>query len=288
MSYRSALLACFASIAVISIGCGGGSNDTGTAGSSGGSSAGGSGGSAGLAGNGGSGPAGSGPAGTGPAGSGGSGPAGAGGGAAGRGGAGGGPAGAGGGSAGRGGSAGTGTGGGTGGASAFKITSPMLADGAVFPDSATCEATGTRSLLPELNWDGVPAGTMSFALAFVDTTILAGNPSASTGHHSVMWDIPAAVRQVPEGLPAGSPPTGIAALAGSKQKNPLSAAYLGPCPNHTAEDTYNFELYAMSQAMLPANTANMNVVQIRALIMSMNPLGKAVLAGRSNAMGSLK
>ena len=227
MSYRSALLACFASLAVISIGCGDGSNGTGTAGSSAGSSAGGSGGT-GQAGMGGSGPAGMG--GSGPAGSGGSGPAGSGGTGpraaaardqraaaaadqpaaavadqqaaaaepqellaaprapaatravavaagpqAAR-------------AGGRGGAAG-GAGGQAGGGS-FSLTSPDHAEGAKFGKMFTCDmnnGTFGAGLLPQLNWTGVPAGTMSFAITFIDTTI---GENSAMGQHWAIWNIP--------------------------------------------------------------------------------------------------
>ena len=327
MSYRSSLLACFASIAVISIGCGDGSNGTGTAGSSAGSSGGtaaagrggdggsaaGSGGSTGVAGTGG------GAAGTSAAGSGGSGTAGTGGGAAGTGGSsagtgggsagrggagggnagtGGGAAGTGGGSAGRGGAGGgaagtgggsAGQGGGGGGTSAFTLTSTTFQNGAMIPVNSTCATTMTSSRMPQMMWTGAPAGTMSFAIVFVDTTML----PAATGFHSAIWDIPGNVSMLQEGLPAGSPPAGIAGLESAKQKKPSGMAYLGPCPNFgmpagtgPVTDDYAFRLYAFSAATLPAAVANGSIQQTIMMIESQPRLGMAVLTGRSNAAGT--
>jgi hypothetical protein len=82
---------------------------------------------------------------------------------------------------------------------------------------------------------------------------------------------------------------GVAGLETVKQKKaPSGMAWLGPCPNfpstnRTKTDPYNFQLYALAQASLPANAATMSIQQIQALIEALPPLGKAVLAGTSNA-----
>jgi phosphatidylethanolamine-binding protein (PEBP) family uncharacterized protein len=204
-----------------------------------------------------------------------------GGGSGGRGGAGG--------AAGSGGGGGQGGQSGAGGATAFIVTSPTLPSGGMFPVDATCETTRSASQMPALEWTGVPAGTMSFAMVFVDTTLIGMTPPNVNGFHSAAWDIPANVRMLPQGLPAGSPPMGISGLETVKQKKaPSGMAYLGPCPNfpsttRTRTDTYEFRLYALSQASLPANTATMTIQQIHSLLEGLPPLGRAVLAGTSNA-----
>jgi phosphatidylethanolamine-binding protein (PEBP) family uncharacterized protein len=38
---------------------------------------------------------------------------------------------------------------------------------------------------------GAPAGTMSFAMVFVDTTIINASMTDQRGYHSAIWDIPA-------------------------------------------------------------------------------------------------
>jgi phosphatidylethanolamine-binding protein (PEBP) family uncharacterized protein len=178
---------------------------------------------------------------------------------------------------------------GQGGATAFMVTSPTLPSGGMFPVDATCETTRASSQMPALTWTAVPAGTMSFAMVFVDTTLTGMTPPNVNGFHSAMWDIPASVRMLPQGLPAGSPPLGVAGLETVKQKKaPSGMAWLGPCPNfpsttRTRTDTYNFQLYALAQSSLPANVATMTIQQIQALIEALPPLAKAVLAGTSNA-----
>jgi phosphatidylethanolamine-binding protein (PEBP) family uncharacterized protein len=129
-------------------------------------------------------------------------------------------------------------------------------------------------------------------MVFVDVTLIGMTPPNTNGFHSAMWNIPASVSMLPEGLPAGSPPAGVAGLETVQQKKaPSGMAWLGPCPNfpsttRTKTDTYNFQLYALSQDSLPSNTSTMTIQQIQALIESMSPLGKAILVGTSNAAAS--
>jgi hypothetical protein len=106
-----------------------------------------------------------------------------------------------------------------------------------------------------------------------------------------MWNIGANIHELPEGLPAGSPPAGLTGPGLDtivQKKAPSGMAWLGPCPNfpsttQTKTDTYAFQLYALSQESLPSNTSAMSIQQIMALIEALPPLGKAVLTGTSNA-----
>jgi phosphatidylethanolamine-binding protein (PEBP) family uncharacterized protein len=196
-----------------------------------------------------------------------------------------------GGSGGAGGSAGTGLtdGGGAadaGGAGPFKLTSNTLPEGAMFPPDSTCQTTMAASQMPDLHWTGPPAGTKSFAMAFVDVSLIPGN---TNGYHSVLWNVPSSVAMLPYGLPAGSPPAGVAGLESVNQKKaPSGAAWLGPCPNFpsttpTKTDTYEFRLYALGVETLPASLTGMNVAGMVSAIEALPPLGTAVLQGRSNA-----
>jgi phosphatidylethanolamine-binding protein (PEBP) family uncharacterized protein len=127
-------------------------------------------------------------------------------------------------------------------------------------------------------------------MAFVDTSLI---PANTNGYHSVLWDVPATVTMLPEGLPAGSPPMGIAGLESVKQKKaPSGAAWLGPCPNfgttmRTKTDTYEFRLYALDVATLPSNLGSMTVPNLIKAIEALPPIGTAVLSGKSNAAGSM-
>ena len=131
---------------------------------------------------------------------------------------------------------------------------------------------------PELDWTGVPAGTMSFAITFIDTKIGA---DMAMGQHWAIRDIPASVSQFPKGTT-----TLTGALAGAMQTN----KYLAPCPS--GNDTYEFTLYALSTPTLSvtgasgSNTSNSaGVAKVLAALKLVTPLGTATLHGTSGPMG---
>lgn len=159
----------------------------------------------------------------------------------------------------------------------FTLTSTKLEDGDEIPDDYTCEgkAFGTGPM-PDLSWSGVPEGTLSFALTFVDTTLIPGN---TNGYHWALWDIPANITQIAEG------PTSSTAPTGSKQFSPLGAGFLGPCPSigrreNRNTDDYAFVLYALNVETLP-DPPN-NVQQLEALFEA-NSIAKVELTGWSDA-----
>jgi Raf kinase inhibitor-like YbhB/YbcL family protein len=175
-----------------------------------------------------------------------------------------------------------GGGGGAGGGGEFTLTSSAIEPNSEMSDDFTCAGDAHS---PPLAWSGAPAGTMSFAMVFLDTTILDANPTDQRGFHSAIWDIPASTLALPEDLPVGA---SITEPVTAKQFNPLRAAYLGPCPN-TGTDMgheYEFRLFALSVTTL---TGQLNSVRnILDSIMATDPLGTAVLPAKSNAVGQLK
>lgn len=281
---------------------GAGTGGSGTAGTTSGSSGGGAGPTAGSAGSGGSVAGGGGNGGTGgsgiagsTAGTGGSvGGGGTGGGAsgAGAGGSSGGGAGGNGGTAGAlggagsggatGGSAGSGGGsGGSGGGGDFAVTSSKLAPNMMMPDDYTCKGMG---YMPPLDWANAPSGTMSFAMVFVDTTIIDVSPTDSRGFHYAIWDMPVSTTGIPEHLPKGS---NLTTPITAKQFSPVCSSnggYLGPCAGH--EDEYEFRVYALPVATLSGNLNS--VLNIYNAIMAANPLAEAALHIKANATGTLK
>ena len=188
---------------------------------------------------------------------------------------------------GSGGSAAGGTGGGgwgttgSGGSGTLTLTSPDQADGAKFGTMYTCAAmNGTfgAGVNPELDWTGVPAGTMSFAMTFIDTKIGA---NMAMGQHWAIWNIPATVTKFPKGTT-----TLTGDLAGAMQTN----KYLAPCPS--GNDTYEFTLYALSTAALSvtgasgsATSNSAGVAKVLAALQAVTPLGTATLHGTSGPMG---
>jgi phosphatidylethanolamine-binding protein (PEBP) family uncharacterized protein len=164
------------------------------------------------------------------------------------------------------------------------LTSPDQADGAAFAMAYTCAAgTGMlgQGVNPELDWSGAPAGTMSFAITFIDTT---QGANMATGQHWAIWDIPATVMQFPKDTTTLS-----GTLASAMQTN----KYLAPCPPET--DQYEYTLYALSTATLTvtgasgsgtSNSAGVAKVLAALQTAASSVLGTAILHGTSGKNGA--
>lgn len=166
---------------------------------------------------------------------------------------------------------------GNGGTGTFTLSSPQLMDGGVFADEHTCALAGFNgSLSPELVWTPGPDGTKSYAITFIDVTLASQEPPSDLGYHWVIYDIPANVLSLPEGLTdAGS--------VGAQQ----SGAYLGPCPNFGTSGethTYEFRIYALDTETLPlAQTMGIEAVKEAESKLVADHLAVAVLSGTSDA-----
>lgn len=169
---------------------------------------------------------------------------------------------------------------GGGGSGAFTLTSPNHTDGAEFAAKYTCAEAGFQnSVLPELNWSGAPAGTMSFAITFFDTTLTEAQPPQDNGFHWAIINIPASTMSLPEGF------TDAASL-GATQFAPFTN-YLGPCPAlgmGPLPHNYEFTIYALPTAMISATgTGVQGVKNAYEAIKTAGPLASAKLTGVSSA-----
>jgi Raf kinase inhibitor-like YbhB/YbcL family protein len=116
---------------------------------------------------------------------------------------------------------------------------------------------------PALSWNGVPAGTKSFAVIMKD-------PDGGDWTHWVQFNIPPDVKRLDEAK--GGPATGI------KGSNSFgSTGYAGPCPPSDGRThRYIFTLYALdSEINLQTGVGSENLEKA----MSGHILGKAVFAG---------
>jgi Raf kinase inhibitor-like YbhB/YbcL family protein len=131
-----------------------------------------------------------------------------------------------------------------GGGGAFTLTSTAVMNNMMLPAKYRCMTGGATGPNPPLSWSGAPAGTMSFAMLLRDRTF-------NNYQHWTMYDIPASVTSLPEGVPAGAMP---AMPAGAKQANNAAGltgpGYYGPC-GRSGVNTYEFVLYALSVPTLP-------------------------------------
>ncbi|MGQ9634037.1 MAG: YbhB/YbcL family Raf kinase inhibitor-like protein [Bryobacteraceae bacterium] len=114
---------------------------------------------------------------------------------------------------------------------AMEITSPAFPNGGTIPKLHTCEGA---DLSPALEWSGEPAGTKSFALIVDDPDAPAG-----TWNHWLLYDIPASVHALAQGLKPGS--------VGVSGTNDFGRpGYGGPCPpKGHGPHRYYFRLYAL-------------------------------------------
>ncbi len=107
----------------------------------------------------------------------------------------------------------------------FKLTSATLEDGGTLPEAQVANIFGCAggNISPDLSWSGAPEGTKSFALSVYD-------PDAPTGSgfwHWVMFNIPANVTHLDEGITAE---VGAPAGAVQSKADVGNPAYFGACP----------------------------------------------------------
>jgi Raf kinase inhibitor-like YbhB/YbcL family protein len=117
----------------------------------------------------------------------------------------------------------------------LKITSSAFGYGEAMPSKYSYRG-GNKS--PPLTWNGTPKGTMSFALIMED-------PDGNNWSHWIVFNIPADVFELAEGLPVTSPlPNG--ALQG--KNNWGGIGYGGPSPS-SGTHHYYFRLYALDTTL---------------------------------------
>ena len=128
-------------------------------------------------------------------------------------------------------------------APAMRLTTTAFSDGGIIPIKFTQAAPGAApggGTSPELSWTNVPAGTQSFVLHMHDVDV-SRNKSTDDNLHWLVWNLPATLTSLPEGIPAG------AQLAdGSYQMNVFTPSYRGPGAAASGPlHHYVFELYAL-------------------------------------------
>lgn len=125
-------------------------------------------------------------------------------------------------------------------AAPLALRSAAFADGAPIPGPHTCDGPD-RS--PPLAWSGAPPATKSFALICDDPDAPAG-----TWVHWVLFDLPAAVTELAEGVAKTAT---LKQLGGAVQGNNTGQkiGYSGPCPPPGKPHRYFFTLYALDAAL---------------------------------------
>ncbi|MBW2457771.1 MAG: YbhB/YbcL family Raf kinase inhibitor-like protein [Deltaproteobacteria bacterium] len=170
----------------------------------------------------------------------------------------------------------TGGGGGSGGMLPFALTSTAFAEGDTIPQQYECGApapvTGPgQNLTPPLSWTPGPPGTLSYAVVTKDLT-------AGITHWAI-YDIPAVVTSLPEGIPDGYQP---ANPGGSKQAEIQGSGwygYFGPC-SPSSINTYQWTVHALPSEALPGVDMSTTETNVAAAIEGAS-IASASLSGQS-------
>jgi len=119
----------------------------------------------------------------------------------------------------------------------FQIESDVFEAGGPIPSKFSCDG---QDVSPPLTWNGLPKGTNTLALVMED-------PDAPAGIwvHWVLYNIPASLSGLPEGVPAEQE-LSDGSLSGLNSWR--RSGYGGPCPPGGTH-RYFFRLYAMDQAL---------------------------------------
>jgi Raf kinase inhibitor-like YbhB/YbcL family protein len=132
---------------------------------------------------------------------------------------------------------------------AFKLQAPDIAPGQIIPGRFAEE--NKRS--PRLVWSGVPEGTRSFALAITDPDLPEAFKFPRAFAHWLVHDIPAGVRELPEGASGGAlMPKGAVELNSDYVTFGIPGfgrGYGGPWPPDR-QHRYVFTLYALKTERL--------------------------------------
>jgi len=123
---------------------------------------------------------------------------------------------------------------------ALVLTSGAFTAGGGIPARHGCDGANVS---PALAWSGAPPGTVALALIVDDPDAPAG-----TWVHWVLYNLPASVAALPEGVPATER---LPALGGALQgRNDFrKVGYGGPCPPPGRAHRYFFRLYALGAAL---------------------------------------
>ena len=118
----------------------------------------------------------------------------------------------------------------------IKITSPGFAEGQPIPSKYTCDGDNVS---PPLSWNQVPPSAKTLVLICDDPDAPAG-----TWVHWVLYDLPAATRELPESVERRE----VLSNGASQGRNDFNQiGYGGPCPPKGGPHRYYFKLYALDR-----------------------------------------
>ena len=123
----------------------------------------------------------------------------------------------------------------------MKVTSPAFENQGAIPKKFTCDG---EDISPALAWSNIPEGTKSFALIVDDPDAPDPANPRMTWVHWVMYNIPATVSSLAEGVIDKDLPKGTLQGLNDWEKT----GYGGPCPP-TGNHRYFHKLYALDSVL---------------------------------------
>jgi Raf kinase inhibitor-like YbhB/YbcL family protein len=157
----------------------------------------------------------------------------------------------------------------------LKLTTAAFADGGRIPDKYGCSAQPVNVSVP-LQWSDVPAATVTLALMMHDL-----DPRPAKGFddflHWMVFNIPPASRELPEGVPASADlADGSKQLISAGRGGGPGIGYRSPCPPAGAPHHYVFELFALDTKLdVPASPTRADLVKA----IDGHIIGHAVIVG---------
>ncbi len=123
------------------------------------------------------------------------------------------------------------------------LSSPAFTDLQLLPAKYGC-AGGSNISFP-LTWANAPAATQSFAVVVSDIDLRQARGHVAPSHW-VLWNIPATVTSLPEGVPAVPElPDGSRQTITAGRNGAPGTGYRAMCPPGTQIHHYAIELYAL-------------------------------------------
>jgi Raf kinase inhibitor-like YbhB/YbcL family protein len=119
----------------------------------------------------------------------------------------------------------------------MKLTSPSFENQGEILKKYTCDG---KDIPPALTWSNIPEGTKSFALIVDDPDAPDPANPRMTWVHWVIYNIPSAIRSLPEGVKENDLPKGTLQGLNDWKKT----GYGGPCPP-IGKHRYFHKLYAL-------------------------------------------
>ena len=123
----------------------------------------------------------------------------------------------------------------------MKLTSPNFENQKLMERKFTCDG---ENISPALKWSGVPEGTKSFVLIVDDPDAPDPANPKMTWVHWVLYNIPATVGSLPEGVKDEDLPEGTLQGLNDWKKT----GYGGPCPP-VGKHRYFHKLYALDRVL---------------------------------------